>query len=157
MAKYAVTGGKIEIRNGGDWVDISNEVGAWRLIAEMEAPYFVELDLHINPAKVQLKARWMDPTVDAKMITMDDHIIVHGVDISDHVSRYRIDHKVGDLAIITVTLIADRDMLRINGGAPWEFPEFEVKEDTEGQAWIENHAKQQAQEVFDELTKQLDN
>lgn len=115
---------KARIILGGQ--DVSDLVTRWKYEAKIGELNVVELDF-LKKDEVFKIDRLVDGSeiaVTANGITYTRYakITVNDVDISSHVNSWAVLHGPRAADIVQLVLCADRDILQINGGYPWEAP-----------------------------------
>lgn len=129
MPKRVAAASRIEIRDSANdsWIDISHRVCGWGITAIVGELYNLDLVFNWNRDAIRIKNNGGYTTDDSGTntyrVAKDDTITVDGVDLSNWVHGYQIDTKAGGVDQLTLNLMPDKDVLRINGTHPWEEPQ----------------------------------
>lgn len=111
----------IEIReDGGKWVDISDLIYRYELVAEVGEPYIFSLHLHeTERIRIDLKES-VRPRPSASLVLNEGgSIAIEGVDIADLVRSVTTVKGAHDLHRVVLEVFADPERLRISGETPW--------------------------------------
>lgn len=120
MAKQVCRNLKVEVkgRNETEWNDISGMVSGFELHAKVGNLYLVDLALPFDRVGIKILLE-NDLNDSRRRVAKRDRVFAGGTELSDHLYAYRRETRVGEIEMMVLSLQADSDILRINGGHPW--------------------------------------
>lgn len=121
MAKKVCRNLKVEVKGRGEteWNDISDMVSGFELRAKVGDLYLVDLALPFDRVGIKILIDGYLGDL-RRRVAYRDRIFARGTELTKHVYSYRRETRVGETEMMVISLQADSDILRINGGHPWE-------------------------------------